>query len=85
MSTTRSPTIQYSARQLTSPSPAVRFVFPSLSILQHDDKNSDKDSCKVYKQVQSMLDVVSITMFRLLHNDLQHMNAVLRYQELLFT
>ena len=49
---------------------AISPLFPLLSILQHDDQYPYKDGSKVYKQVQGMLDVVSVPIFCLLDNDL---------------
>lgn len=52
--------------------PTIQLFFLPLSILQHDDQYPHKNCYKVHKEVQGMLDVIRVTIFSLLHNDLQH-------------
>ncbi len=49
--------------------------FLPLCVLQHNDQYPNKNSNKINKQIQGMLDVVCVTMFSFLYNDLQHWTA----------
>lgn len=52
--------------------------FLSLCVLKHNDQYPNEDGNKINKQIQGMLDVVCVTMFSFLYNDLQHWRAKVR-------